>query len=194
MISNDEELLEITTDVGEKIQQIHDYLGERNHPNGAIKFPRGYLRRCVEHRKKYDFISDHILKSNIAYTLLQTDLFRWLLNRTDISGQAKEMLIKKEISSIGAIIESITKHYLHGRRGGGKNYKYRSNVLVDEGIITKELKINIDWVWDVRSGEHLMLLEQREWKVYEMKDCNKAIRTLHELRNKLNSHNNKGGF
>lgn len=194
MISNDDELLQITNEVGQKLQQIHDYLGERNHPNGAIQFPRGYLRRCVEHRKKYNFISDHTLKSNIAYTLLQTDLFRWLLNRTDISGQAKEMLIKKEISSIGSIIESLTKIYLRGRRGGGQNYKYRSTVLVEEGIISSDLKEKIDWVWDVRNGEHLMLLEQREWKVYEMVDCNKSIRALHELREELNAHHNNGGF
>lgn len=194
MINNDEDLLEITADVSDKLQQIHDYLGDRNHPNGEIQFPRGYLRRCVEHRKKYQFIDDDILKSNIAYTLLQTDLFRWLLNRTDINGQAKEMLIKKEISSIGSIIESITKHYLKGRHGSGKNYKYRSNILSDEGVISPELKEKIDWVWDIRNGDHLMLLEQREWKIYKMKDCNNAIKTLHELRDSLNLHFNDGGF
>lgn len=194
MIENDDELLKVSNDISEKLQQIHDYLNDRNHPNGKIKFPRGYLRKCVDHRRKYMFVSDHILRSNIAYTLLQTDLFRWLLNRTDIFGQAKEMIIKKEISAIGAIIESITKCYLHGRRGGGQSFKYRSNVLFEEGIISEELKEKINWVWDVRNSEHLNLLEQREWGVYEMKDCNKAIRTLHELRDSLNHHYENGGF
>lgn len=194
MIENDNELFLVATEVGEKIQAINDYLGERNHNNGVIRFPRGYLRTCVEHRNKYLFISDHTLRSNIAYTLLLTDLFRWLLNRTDISGQAKEMLIKKEISSIGSIIESVTKCYLRGRRGGGQNYKYRSKVLVEENIISEELKEDIDWVWDVRNGEHLMLLEQREWQIYEMSDCNRAIRSLHNLRSSLNSHHEGGGF
>lgn len=194
MIENDEELLLISSEVSEKLQEIHDYLGERNHPNGTIKFPRGYLRTCVEHRRKYEFISDQTLKSNIAYTLLQTDLFRWLLNRTDIKGQAREMLIKKEISSIGAIIESLTKSYLKGREGGGKNYKDRSKILLDEGIISQEIKEDIDWVWDVRNSEHLALLKQVEWKVYEMSHCNRAIRALHNLRNRLDSHFSEGGF
>lgn len=188
MIENDDDLLSVTQEVGEKLQEIHDYLGERNHVNGTIRFPRGYLRTCVDHRRKYHFITDHTLRSNIAYTLLLTDLFRWLLNRTDISGQAKEMLIKKEISSIGSIMESVTKHYLHGKRGGGQNYKYRSQALVDEDIIPLELKTEIDWVWDVRNGEHLMLLNQRDWQVYEMSHCNRAIRALHELRGRLSEH------
>lgn len=194
MIENDEELLLVTTEVGEKIQEINDYLGQRNHPHGTIRFPRGYIRTCVIHRSKYQFVKDATLKSNVAYTLLLTDLFRWLLNRTDIAGQAKEMLIKKEISSLGSIAESITKDYLKGRKGGGKHYKYRSQVLVDEGIITKELKDEIDWVWDVRNGEHLALLKQRDWKVYKMKDCNRAIRALQDLRNGLDSHHGEGGF
>ena len=140
MIENDDELLSVAAEVGEKLQAVHDYLGDRNHVNGTIRFPRGYLRKCVEHRRKYHFISDHTLKSNVAYTLLLTDLFRWLLNRTDIQGQAKEMLIKKEISALGSIMESITKHYLYGKRGGGQNYKYRSQALVDADIISSELK------------------------------------------------------
>ena len=37
-------------------------------------------------------------------------------------------------------------------------------------------------------------VKQRDWQVYEMKDCNKAIRTLHELRNSLNAHFEGGGF
>lgn len=194
MIENDSELLLAAAEVGEKIQAIHDYLGDRNHPNGIIRFPGGYLRTCVEHRKKYLFITDHTLRSNIAYTLLLTDLFRWLLNRTDISGQAKEMLIKKEISSIGSIVESVTKCYLKGRSGGGQNYKHRSQALFDENIISEQLKEELDWVWDVRNGEHLTLLKQRDWKIYEMKDCNKAIRALHQLRSNLNSHYEEGGF
>lgn len=194
MINDDQELLAAATEVGEKIQAIHDYLGDRNHPHGTIRFPRGYLRTCVDHRNKYLFIDDHTLRSNVAYTLLLTDLFRWLLNRTDINGQAMEMLIKKEISAIGSIIESVTKCYLKGRHGGGKNYKYRSQVLVDESIINEELKIEIDWVWDVRNREHLMLLKQRDWQIYEMADCNRAIRALHKLRGKMNAHYEGGGF
>ena len=194
MIDNDTELFLATAEVGEKIQAIHDYLGERNHPNGIIRFPRGYLRTCVEHRKKYPFIADHTLRSNIAYTLLLTDLFRWLLNRTDITGQAKEMIIKKEISSIGSIVESVTKCYLKGRNGGGQNYKYRSQILVDENIISEHVKEELDWVWDVRNGEHLLLLKQRDWGIYGMKECNRAIRALHKLRNSLNSHYEGGGF
>lgn len=194
MISNDEELLAISTDVSEKLQAIHDYLGDRNHPHGIIRFPRGYLRTCVEHRRNYSFVTDHVLASNIAYALLLTDLFRWLLNRTDLAGQAREMLIKKEISVIGSIIECVTKKYLHARRGGGQNYKYRSQVLVDEGVITETLKIEVDWVWDVRNKGHLALLDVRDWKNYSMTDCNRAIRALHNLRDSLKFHFESGGF
>ena len=194
MINNDDELEVISAEVSAKLQEINDYLGERNHPKGTIRFPRRYLRKCVSHRRRYRFIKDHVLTSNIAYTILQSDVFRWLLNRTDITGQAKEMLIKKNISCIGAIIESVTKAYLKGNTGGGQNYKLRTQTLVTQEIITAESKFELDWVWDVRNKEHLMLLNQREWNLYEMSDLNRAIRALHALRDQLQTHADQGGF
>ncbi|WP_415906557.1 hypothetical protein ACMXYX_04910 [Neptuniibacter sp. QD72_48] len=192
MIKDDQELAEVTKDIGLKLQEVTDYIGDRNHESARIRFPRGYLRTCVEHRRKYSFLDDHTLQSNIAYALMQTDLYRWMMNRTDISGQALEMLIKEEISLIGEIIESLTKKYLHGKRGGGQNYKYRSQVLVDENIISSALKDDIDWIWDKRNDSHLFLLKERVWQKYSMADCNRAIRTLHSLRDSLAKNKEEG--
>jgi hypothetical protein len=38
-------------------------------------------------------------KSNIAYTLMLSDIFTWMLNRTTIQGTLKEMIIKNELNA-----------------------------------------------------------------------------------------------
>lgn len=182
MIRSDHDLIKVAGEVNEKIQQINDYLGDRNCEEGKIRFPRGYLRSCIHHRNKYTFVKDIVLRKNIAYALLTTDVFRWILNRTDISIVAKEMLIKQGISILGSIAESITKEYLKGKPGGGKNYKKRLQVLLGDGILGEELKEELEWLWDVRNNLHLMMLSDPEYNKYKMSDYNRAICALSDLR------------
>jgi hypothetical protein len=107
------------------------------------------------------FVRNHNLKSNLAYTLLLSDVIYWLLMRTDVYGMAREMLVKLFVFIGGTLIESITKDYLKG--SCGKGYKDRSKYLADAGIIDEELKAELDWVWDARNNMHLFLLEESEY-------------------------------
>lgn len=107
------------------------------------------------------FISDTTLRSNISYTLMMSDAVYWMLIRTDLSGTAGEMLIKLYVFIAGTLIESITKSYLKG--ACGKGYKDRTQHLVTVGIITGDLKTELDWVWDARNNMHLFLLDDSEW-------------------------------
>ncbi|MCG9685166.1 hypothetical protein L1D31_21830 [Vibrio sp. Isolate23] len=187
MIKNDEELKLAANEVSQKLQQIQDYLGDGNHDDAKIRFPYGYIRRCDEHRSRYSFLTCSILKDNISYALLSTDIYRWMLNRTNIQGTAQEMLIKQGISIIGNIVESIGKNYLHGH-GGRNNYKRRTEILVEKKVIEQSLKNDLDWLWDQRNNIHIVLVSDREYQQYTMQDYNKAIRTLHQFRNVLNDH------
>jgi len=182
IIKNDEELACVTKKVSELLQAIHNYLGDRNCEEAKIKFPRGYIRKCVNHRKRYSFIKDKTLRSNIAYALLTTDIFRWLLNRTDLAIVAKEMLIKQGIVIFGAIAEAITKYYLRGKPGGGKSFKKRVEVLQNNGIIDESLRRELEWLWDCRNRIHLMLLNDKEYGHYEIIDYNRAVKALNGLR------------
>ena len=182
MIESDEQLAVAAQAASELIQQISDYLGERNCEEGKIRFPRGYIRACIEHRNKYTFIKDPVLRRNIAYALLTTDVFRWLLNRTDLAIVAKEMIIKQGIAIFGSIAEAVTKDYLKGKPGGGKNYKKRLDMLYENGEIDEETKRELVWLWDLRNSLHLMLLTDPEYEKYTMRDYNRAVLALRRLR------------
>lgn len=184
MIKSDEDVPKIVSEINERMQALHDYLGERNIEEAKIKFPRGYIRTCASHRRKYSFLECHTLKSNIAYAKLTSDIYRWLLNRTDISITAKEMIIKQGIALVGSVAETVVKEVLKGQPGGGRkqNFKKKVEKLVEDNVITNELKEELDWLWDTRNNVHIMLLTEREYQKYEMKHYNRAIKAMKNLR------------
>lgn len=184
MIESDADLVRVVAQINEQIQAVHDYLGDRNHDDARIRFPRGYLRTCAHHRSKYGFLNDKVLQRNIAYAKMTTDLFRWMLNRTDISLTAREMLIKQGISIVGIVAESVVKVVLAGKPGGGnkQNFKKRVETLFNSGQITAQTKTELEWLWDTRNDVHLMLLDEPEYKKYDMAQYNRAVRALQNLR------------
>lgn len=183
-IKSDAELIQAVAEVSEKIQAIHDYLGDRDFDEARIRFPRGYLRSCAHHRAKYSFLDDKVLQSNIAYAKMTTDIFRWMLNRTDISLTAKEMLIKQGISIVGAVAEAIVKTILAGQPGGGnkQNFKKRIELLCNTGRIKPDVHQELIWLWDTRNDVHLMLLDKPEFNKYNIGHYNRAVRALINLR------------
>lgn len=184
MIESDADLVRVVAQINEQIQEVHDYLGDCNHEDARIRFPRGYLRTCAHHRSKYAFLNDKVLQRNIAYAKMTTDLFRWMLNRTDISLTAREMLIKQGISIVGIVAESVVKVVLAGIPGGGnkQNFKKRVETLFNSGQITAQTKTELEWLWDTRNDVHLMLLDEPEYKKYDMAQYNRAVRALQNLR------------
>lgn len=188
MINNDAELKEIVARVSSDLQAIQNYLGQDNHADAKITFPKGFIRTAAHFRSRFVFLGDETLKRNVAYTLILSDVYRWLLNRTDISRTAKEMIIKEGICLVGSICESVTKDVLNGAVGKKRGYKDRTQYLLDNDIIDAELKEELDWVWDSRNNEHLFLVEIREHEHYKLADYNRAIKTLRNLRDKLDEY------
>lgn len=188
MINNNAELKEIVARVSADLQAIQNYMRQENHADAKVRFPRGFLRTAAHFRNRFAFLGDETLKRNIAYTLILSDVYRWLLNRTDISRTAKEMIIKEGICLVGSLCESVTKDVLNGAVGKKRSYKDRTQYLLDNGIIDAELKEELDWVWDTRNNEHLFLVEIREHEHYKLADYNRAIKTLRGLRDKLDEY------
>jgi hypothetical protein len=184
VIESDDDIPKVVGEINERMQALHDYLGERNLDAAKIRFPRGYIRTCASHRSKYRFLTCHTLKSNIAYAKLTSDIYRWLLNRTDLSITAKEMIIKQGIALVGSVAETVVKEVLKGQPGGGRkqNFKKKIQKLVDDDTITQELQAELDWLWDTRNNIHIMLLTDREYNKYEMKHYNRAIKAMQNLR------------
>jgi hypothetical protein len=180
-IRNDDELREAVDEASALIQKIQDYVGRDFTIPAKVRFPRGYLRTAEESRRRVSFLTDATLRSNIAYTIQLADVQHWLLNRTDLSGIAREMVIKLQMFLLGTIIESVTKNYLRGRCGG--NFARRTQYLVDNDLIDSALKSDIDWLWDIRNNMHLFQLNGLEWSStdYTLSNHNRAVRAFRKL-------------
>lgn len=164
-IRNDEDLKIAVEQASVLLQSIQNYTAKRNctHaeiPQAKVRFPRGFLRTAEFQRQRLNFVKDKNLRSNLAYTLMLSDAVLWVLIRTDISGTAGDMLCKLFLFLLGTLTESMTKDYLKGICG--KNYKVRTQYLVEQKIIDEVLKEDLDWLWDVRNRMHLFQLEQKE--------------------------------
>lgn len=184
-ITNDEELVEAAEKAGQLLQSIHDYCKKNNkiiadYPEAKVEFPRGFIRKAAYQRDRFPFIMCDELKSNLAYTLILSDVVMWLIVRTDISGIAKDMLHKLFMFLIATVVESTTKSYLKGFCS--KNYKDRTKYLLENNIIDADLKSELDWLWDVRNNMHLFQLQEREYKnEYGVESHLKCIKTFRKL-------------
>lgn len=91
MITTEHELREAVATAGTLLQDISDYANAnpQSPHNVQVRFPRGFLRTNYEARQSFAFVDDKTLRSNISYAIMAHDVLRWLIQRTDLSGQAK---------------------------------------------------------------------------------------------------------
>jgi hypothetical protein len=174
--------------IGRDLQMLGDRLKTEGDQRVKIRFPRGYLRKAEFFRERYWFIRDHNLRRNIAYTLILSDVYRWLLNRTDLWGTAREMIIKEGVCLVGSLCESITKDVAKDICGKHARFKQRTAAMVKHGMISGEVKKLVHALWDWRNCEHLFLLNEWKYNKYTLKHYNDAIRTLRALRVSLDKY------
>ena len=185
LIKNDNQLRDAVAVVNEQIQAIQDYLGQKNHADGKMHFPRGFIRPASHFRSRLGFINDGNLKKNLSYALILSDVFRWIMNRTDLAGTAKEMVIKNVIILMGSICESMAIDGTKGVIGKKHSFCERASRMVAIGVIDSDLRDKLNWLWDKRTGIHIYELNHQEYDSYEMADYNKAITATIELRDSL---------
>lgn len=184
-ITTDVELRAAAEQAGTLLQEIQNYVGRNPNQNAQVRFPRGFIRTAAVQRARLGFVADDILKTNLSYALMLSDVIYWMMLRTDIATTAKDMLVKLYISLGGNMIESITKEYLHGICG--RSFKRRSTYLVDAGVLPADLKIEIDWVWDMRNNMHLFDLEATEYEnEYTVESHNRCTAAFKALLDALN--------
>ena len=190
VIENDNDLAEAVNKAGRLLQDIQDYVKRDFTKPAGVRFPRGYVRTAEQARKRLGFLDNSLnnpsLKSNIAYTMMLCDVQHWLLGRTDLAGTAKEMVIKLHLFLLGSIVESVTKVYLRGRCGG--NYGKRTDYLEKQTIISSALRIDLDWLWELRNRMHLFQIEKIEWLStdYTVHNHNRAVNAFGKLLELLN--------
>ncbi|MCZ8252556.1 MAG: hypothetical protein O9318_08815 [Hylemonella sp.] len=190
-ITNDEQLANAVITAGALLQEIQEYVGRDFTKPAKVRFPRGYLRTAAQARDRLGFVDDRNLRSNIAYTMMLSDVQHWLLARTDLSGTAKEMIIKLQLFLLGSIVESITKVLLRGRCGG--SYSKRIDHMREHSIISSELATDLNWLWGIRNKMHLFQLDETEWLStdYTVANHNRAVRAFKQLLDILDSNQDR---
>lgn len=180
--------------IQDKVLKINQLLAEVNKSIGVqnsmvekdlrIKFPRGQIRRADVFRKQLNCVNDPVLKANISYHLMLSDLYSWLLNRTDIFGTIKEMIIKNQIVTMASIVESLL--VIHSSRNRGFNK--RVEALDKRGIIKAKTKKNLFWLWEIRTGVHLFELSAPEYKKYSYSHFKNVTEAVSSLVQDLNAY------
>jgi hypothetical protein len=135
--------------------------------------PADFRLKCVK---------DSTAQSNIAYQLMMSDLFSWLLNRTDITLTVKEMVIKYEIVIMASIAETLTVIFTTK----SKSFKARLPILVSNDKISPETAVELNWMWDFRTGIHLFELDETEHNKYDETHFDRATMTVRKLVDELN--------
>ena len=180
--------------ISDDMQNLESLLQAEGIESVNIRFPRGVIRTADHFRNRLSFVNDYVLKTNIAYHLMLTDVYRWILNRFDISLTAQEMLIKEGISLIGNIIEAILKHISEhlGASSPDIGFSKTCTILVEHNIISKEQKKNLEWVWGMRCKEHIFTLPNAEYRKYTLEHYNKVIQVWRDLEKSLQKAKNDG--
>ncbi len=169
-IENDEQLFLALVQASEQLQLVQEYVQRDFSKSAKLRFPRGYLKTAGQWRHPLRFLADSPLKKNISYTLMLVDVQHWILERTDLAGITRDMIVKLQMFLLGSIVESITKTYLHGICGG--NYKRRTSHLHQQEIISQELCGDLDWLWDTRNNMHLFQVGGSEWETNQYTESN----------------------
>lgn len=187
MIANSDELVGKVRDAGAMLQEISDYVAA--HPQHArlakVRFPRGYLRTAYSHRGRLPFIQNRVLLENVSYALMAHDVLRWISTRTDLSGQALEMVTKEAVCLLGTVCESISIYPAYHGLGRGAGFGRRVERLREMNIINAAAQERLNWLWSKRNQEHLIDVLFREWDHYTDRDWSESVAAYHALRDGL---------
>lgn len=173
---------------GDLLQQITDFARTNGGLDERVRFPRRYLRTaCPIQSKLTSFVRNQTLRKNISYSYILLDVFRWLLNITDIDHMAKSMLIKNCIELFTAMCESMTKASAVDVMSKKKSKKFNPRIqeMIRQGIITPKLGEDLIWLWKKRDGVHLYLLEEPADGQYKYRDYKKAQEVTEQLLREL---------
>lgn len=186
-IESDADLIGAVAEVGRRIQQISDYANENpaSESLARIRFPAGFLRTATFHREQLRFVSDVKLRKNLSYACMTHDVLRWLIVRTDLSGQARDMVIKEAICLTGSVCEALTIWPGEQGLGKSKSFANRAARLRELGVISEAVEADLNWVWDIRRREHIADVEIQEWNHYTTAQWHRSVTALRALRDGL---------
>jgi len=136
--------IDYQNEIGRLFFELEGHIKRNDIERVDIRFPRGIIRTAKFFRSELSFINDNTFKTNLAYHLMLTDIYRWMLNRFDLRFTAQEMLIKEGICLMGRICGDISQYMaknLVNHEKVGVNGSL--SILKDNDIIDAELKTDL---------------------------------------------------
>jgi len=173
---------ELAEAAGEAMQDIQTDLGSQTYVAEArVRFPRGYVRTAARLYNNLPEIGDNTKRRNFAYQLMRADVCRWLLTRTDVYGQVQSVLVAEHICILAYGVEFFVKSLNYRKVGKKHSFKRHTKYLVDTGVLDANLKSELDWMWDVRTHEHLDATTDLRHCVHGQVDFNRSMAAWNEF-------------
>ena len=176
------EISELARAAESALQQIQNLIISQSHVAEArIRFPRGYLRTTNTAYLSLPEIGDNTKRRNLAYRLLMADMCRWLISRTDIYGQVRSLVVSEYICILAFGAEFFVKECTFGKVGRKRKFASHTEWLRQQGYLADDLKNEIDWLWEVRTREHLDASDDLDHDTYSVADFNRAQKAWEKL-------------
>ena len=112
-ITNDVELAQAVAQASQLIQNIQSYCGRTPRDDAKFNFPRGLIGAAEQYRQACPSYLNQRQQSSCAYGFMHLDVIWWLLARTDLTGIAKEMVIKSAIITLASILTAVGMGVFH---------------------------------------------------------------------------------
>ncbi|WP_441228861.1 hypothetical protein AB7813_27180 [Tardiphaga sp. 20_F10_N6_6] len=195
-ITNDQELAGAVTQAGDLIQSIQDYCAKTNREDAKVRFPRGLIGTADTYRARFPAYLDHGRISNCSFSFMFLDVLWWLSARTDITGVAKQMILKSAIVTIGTILEAclyvpnLPKSKLLSNQCAA-GVKQRVDNACTRGWISEPERDALKQLWDHRLNVHQKIAVDSELDLYNRDHVNIPQAALLVLMTRLREWNGK---
>lgn len=128
--------------------------------NRQIAFPRGFLRTFSFYREVFSFLDASELKEKIVHHMMHRDTLHWLWLKTDITADARQMVIKFQLINLASILEGTVKAILPEMPKRKDSVYDRIDKLEYEEFISNGSDLKN--LWKSRRSIHLHLEVQDE--------------------------------
>ena len=183
------DLEDMAQEAGDLLQEIQDDIGDRTYvAEAVVRFPRGYVRPTGSIYASLPVVGDNTKRRNLAYQLMRSDVCRWLLSRTDIYGQVRSVVIGEYINTLAYGAEFFVKSLNYRKVARNRSFGDHTDRLVADGVIDDDLKDEVDWLWHVRTHEHLDATTDLRHCAHGNSDFNRAAKAWGDLLAAIRAH------
>ena len=181
-----DDIEELAETAGAAMQEIQSYIGDQTYVAEArVRFPRSYVRNTANIYATLPQLGDNTKRRNLAYQLMRADVCRWLLTRTDVWGQIESVVVLEFICILAYGVEFFVKSRTYKQVRRQNKFSTHTQWLVDKGIIDGALKDDLDWMWDIRTHEHLDATDELRHCTHGRNDFNRAVGVWNNFRQAL---------